>query len=71
MMNKPRQSSTTSSNPVRRISHRHDNCGVLHPAWVAFIRHCQELGYGEISQLKVQDGIPVMAEEIRRKIKFV
>jgi len=70
-MNKPRQSSMTSSNPVRRISHRHDNGGVLHPAWVAFIRHCQELGHGEISQLKVQDGIPVMAEEITRKIKFV
>jgi len=70
-MNKPRQSSTRSSNPVRRISHRQDHGGVLHPAWVAFIRHCQELGYGEISQLKVQDGIPVMAEEITRKIKFV
>ena len=71
MMNKPRQSSTMRSKPVRRISHRHDNAGVLHPAWVTFIRYCQELGYGEISQLKVQDGIPVMAEETRRKIKFI
>jgi len=42
----------------------------LNPAWVAFIRHCQELGFGEISHLKIQDGIPVMAEEISRKIKF-
>ena len=35
----------------------------LHPAWLAFIRHCRELGFGEISQLKIQDGLPVMAEE--------
>jgi hypothetical protein len=42
----------------------------LHPAWIAFIRHCQELGFGEISQLKIQDGLPVMAEEISKKIKF-
>ena len=60
-----------SSNRVRRISHRQDNGGVLHPAWVAFIQYCQDLGYGEISQIKVQDGIPVMAEETKRKIKFV
>ena len=71
MMTKTRKSTTMSSNLGHRISHRYDNGGVLHPAWVAFIRYCQELGFGEISQLKVQDGIPVMAEETRRKIKFV
>ena len=43
----------------------------LHPAWLAFIRYCRELGYGEISNLKVQDGIPVMAEETIKKVKFV
>ncbi|RZW15945.1 MAG: hypothetical protein EX260_10080 [Desulfobulbaceae bacterium] len=43
----------------------------LHPAWVAFIRHCREMGYGEISNLKVQDGLPVMAEESIGKVKFV
>jgi len=44
--------------------------GGLHPAWLTFIRHCQQLGFGEISSLKIQDGVPVMAEEITRKIKF-
>jgi hypothetical protein len=43
----------------------------LHPAWVAFIRHCRDLGFGEISQLKIQDGLPVMAEETRKKVKFI
>jgi len=45
--------------------------GRLHPAWLAFIRHCQELGFGEISQLKIQDGLPVMAEETKKKVKFI
>ena len=69
-MTKSRKSTTTGSEPVRRISHWHYDGGVLHPAWVAFIRHCQELGFGEISQLKVQDGIPVLAEETIKKVKF-
>ena len=42
----------------------------LHPAWEAFIRHCQSLGHGEISTLKIQDGLPVLAEESIRKTKF-
>jgi hypothetical protein len=44
--------------------------GSLHPAWVAFVRYCQEMGYGEIERLKIQDGIPVLAEITREKIKF-
>lgn len=43
----------------------------LHPAWVNFIRHCRELGFGEISQLKIQDGLPVTAEETTKKVKFI
>jgi len=43
----------------------------LHPAWIAFIRHCRAMGFGEISQLKIQDGVPVMAEETTKKVKFI
>lgn len=43
----------------------------LHPAWLAFIRHCREMGFGEISQLKIQDGLPIMAEETTKKVKFI
>ena len=50
--------------------HRSVEAGSLHPSWLAFIRHCQELGFGEISQLKIQDGLPVMAEETTKKVKF-
>jgi len=52
---------------------RHDPAEApgLHPAWIAFIRHCREMGFGEISQLKIQDGLPVMAEETTKKVKFI
>ena len=42
----------------------------LHPAWVAFVRYCQQMGHGEIERLKIQDGIPVLVEVSRQKIKF-
>jgi hypothetical protein len=39
-------------------------------AWQNFIRLCQQLGHGEIEKLKIQDGVPVMAEVVREKVKF-
>ncbi len=41
-----------------------------HPAWRAFVRYCHELGHGEIERLKIQDGLPVLAEVVKEKIKF-
>jgi hypothetical protein len=43
---------------------------LLHSAWRAFIRYCLELGHGEIERLKIQDGLPVLAEVVKEKIKF-
>lgn len=42
----------------------------LHPAWRAFICYCRQMGHGEIERLKIQDGIPVLVEISRQKIKF-
>jgi hypothetical protein len=42
----------------------------LHPAWRDFIRYCEELRFGELEKLKIQDGIPMMAELTTRKVKF-
>jgi hypothetical protein len=42
----------------------------LHPAWREFIRYCRELRHGEIERLSIQDGLPVLAEQIRKKVKF-
>ncbi len=42
----------------------------LHPAWRAFIRYCRELRHGEMERLSIQDGLPVLAEVVTRKVKF-
>ena len=42
----------------------------LHAAWRGFIRYCAELKHSEIERLKIQDGLPVIAEVTRQKIKF-
>ncbi|WP_321477757.1 hypothetical protein [uncultured Paludibaculum sp.] len=44
--------------------------GSLPPAWIDFIRYCQEMRFGEIERLSIQDGLPVLAETTRRKVKF-
>ena len=42
----------------------------LHPAWRAMIRFCREMGYGEISCIKIHDGIPIAAEVVTKKIRW-
>ena len=42
----------------------------LHPAWTAFIKYCERMGHGEIEKLKIQDGLPVLAEVTTQKVKF-
>ena len=42
----------------------------LHSAWLKFIRYCAQLGHGEIENLKIQNGLPMMAEMAIKKIKF-
>ena len=53
----------TAESPVK-----HD--GLLHPAWRAFIQYCGQLQHGEIGVLKIQDGLPVLAEVTTKKVKF-
>ncbi len=42
----------------------------IHPAWCSFIKYCESLGFGEIDKLKIQDGLPVIAEKVSSKVKF-
>ena len=42
----------------------------LHPAWKDFIHFCREMRHGEIERLSIQDGLPVLAEVTKKKIKF-
>ena len=59
-----------SKNTPQLMKQRNAREVTLNPAWIAFMRHCQQLSHGEISVLKIQGG-PVMAEEITRKVKFI
>lgn len=43
---------------------------MVHPAWHAFLKFCMELRHGEIDRLCIQDGLPVLAEVTRKKVKF-
>jgi len=43
---------------------------LLTPAWREFIRFCRDLRHGEIERLSIQDGAPVLAETVKKKVKF-
>jgi len=42
----------------------------VHPAWSRLMEYCADLGHGEIEKLKIQDGVPVIADVVREKVKF-
>jgi hypothetical protein len=42
----------------------------LHSAWLTLIRLCRELGHGEIERIRIQDGLPMLIEVTRQKIKL-
>jgi hypothetical protein len=42
----------------------------LPAAWREFIRFCRDLNHGEIERLSIQDGLPVLAETTKKKVKF-
>lgn len=42
----------------------------LHPSWRVLIEYCQHLQHGEIEKLKIQNGLPIIAEVTRKKVKF-
>jgi len=49
----------------------HAGLPAVHPAWQALIRMCCEMGHGEIECIKIQDGLPVSAEVVRKKIRWL
>ena len=43
---------------------------LIHPSWRAFIEFCNDLQHGKIEVLKLQNGLPMLAEVTRKKLKF-
>ena len=62
---------TTVTMPIRAGDERSNTARLLHPAWLDFIRYCSDLKHGEIGRLSIQDGLPVMAEVTKEKVKFL
>jgi hypothetical protein len=42
----------------------------LHPSWCAFIAFCEKLKFGELDRLKIQDGLPMMVEQVKKRVRF-
>ena len=60
-----------SERPLARVENQLRNGESRLPAaWREFIRFCGDLRYGEIERLSIQDGVPVLAEVTKRKIRF-
>lgn len=38
--------------------------------WTQFIKFCEKLKFGEIEKLKIQDGVPIIAEKVTERVKF-
>ena len=38
--------------------------------WTRLIEYCRQLGYGEIEKLKIHNGVPVIADVVRERVKF-
>lgn len=55
---------------VRGAAARGASTDPTHPAWLRLMQYCADLGHGEIERLKIQDGLPIVAEVTTRKIKF-
>ena len=62
---------TESSRPILLVEGAPQRAGAeLPPAWREFIRFCTDLRHGEIERLSIQDGLPVIAEITKKKVKF-
>ena len=42
----------------------------VHANWFHFITLCEKLDFGEIENLKIQNGLPVVAEVVKKNINF-
>jgi hypothetical protein len=62
--------SEASRQPIRLPLAAGDGEHALPSAWREFIRYCRDLRHGEIERLSIQDGLPVLAEVTKKKVKF-
>ena len=70
-MTSPLPHENTEAAESRRTQGRNSlEPAAAHPVWMGFIRFCQEFRFGEIEKLKIQYGLPVLAEVTKKKVRF-
>jgi hypothetical protein len=42
----------------------------IHPAWLRLIELCRAMGFGELERVKIQDGVPTIAEIVKERVKL-
>ena len=42
----------------------------LPPSWRQFVDLCRQIRFGELERVAIQDGVPVLVELTRQKVKF-
>ena len=57
-------------NDERKSAANGKSVHMISEEWARLIRFCQQLGHGEIEKLKIQDGVPVIADIVHEKVKF-
>ena len=43
----------------------------IHPAWLKLIEFCRVMGFGELERVKIQDGVPTVAEVVKERVKLL
>ena len=43
----------------------------IHPAWLKLIELCRVMGFGELERVKIQDGVPTVAEVVKERVKLL
>jgi hypothetical protein len=69
-MSMPEAANSNGHSTQGRDVPHHAKEQVVHPAWLRLIQFCCELEHGEIAKLKIQEGLPVIADVTTRKVKF-
>lgn len=63
----------TDRNPqisVKTISST-PHVSAIHPAWLKLIEFCRVMGFGELERVKIQDGVPTVAEVVKERVKLL
>lgn len=60
-----------NSRIAEKSSARGVMAAAIHPSWQRLMDYCHQLNHGELAKVMIQDGLPVCAEYVKKKVKFI